>query len=134
MEGRRLTLSRPPIPPPCLLFRSCLFSVLLSTPGTKVRGITAGGSVTKLMGHGLGQGETGAQKAGGGIGARTATACTLLLAAEMGDHLVKHGDGVKDVAFEVEDCEHIVQVRSRWTDGASLCHQDPTSQAGRQFQ
>lgn len=82
----------------------------------------------------MGQGETGAQKAGGGIGARTATACTLLLAAEMGDHLVKHGDGVKDVAFEVEDCEHIVQVRSRWTDGASLCHQDPTSQAGHQFQ
>lgn len=82
----------------------------------------------------MGQGETGAQKAGGGIGARTAAACTLLLAAEMGDHLVKHGDGVKDVAFEVEDCEHIVQVRSRWTDGASLCHQDPTSQAGRQFQ
>ncbi|KAM7332001.1 hypothetical protein ACRRTK_008709 [Alexandromys fortis] len=28
---------------------------------------------------------------------------------EMGDHLVKHGDGVKDIAFEVEDCEHIVQ-------------------------
>uniref|UniRef100_A0A8L2Q085 4-hydroxyphenylpyruvate dioxygenase n=1 Tax=Rattus norvegicus TaxID=10116 RepID=A0A8L2Q085_RAT len=28
---------------------------------------------------------------------------------KMGDHLVKHGDGVKDIAFEVEDCEHIVQ-------------------------
>ncbi|CAH6778907.1 Hpd [Phodopus roborovskii] len=28
---------------------------------------------------------------------------------EMGDHLVKHGDGVKDIAFEVEDCDHIVQ-------------------------
>uniref|UniRef100_A0A8C9QC94 4-hydroxyphenylpyruvate dioxygenase n=1 Tax=Spermophilus dauricus TaxID=99837 RepID=A0A8C9QC94_SPEDA len=28
---------------------------------------------------------------------------------EMGDHLVKHGDGVKDVAFEVEDCDYIVQ-------------------------
>ncbi|KAM4827569.1 4-hydroxyphenylpyruvate dioxygenase isoform 2-T2 [Thomomys bottae] len=28
---------------------------------------------------------------------------------EMGEHLVKHGDGVKDIAFEVEDCEHIVQ-------------------------
>jgi len=27
---------------------------------------------------------------------------------EMGDHLVKHGDGVKDVAFCVEDLEHIV--------------------------
>lgn len=31
-------------------------------------------------------------------------------ATEMGDHLVKHGDGVKDVAFEVEDCDYIVQV------------------------
>lgn len=29
----------------------------------------------------------------------------------MGDHLVKHGDGVKDIAFEVEDCDYIVQVR-----------------------
>ncbi|XP_004451379.2 4-hydroxyphenylpyruvate dioxygenase [Dasypus novemcinctus] len=28
---------------------------------------------------------------------------------EMGDHLVKHGDGVKDIAFEVEDCASIVQ-------------------------
>ncbi|KAM5188872.1 4-hydroxyphenylpyruvate dioxygenase-like [Callospermophilus lateralis] len=28
---------------------------------------------------------------------------------EMGNHLVKHGDGVKDVAFEVEDCDYIVQ-------------------------
>ncbi|XP_034954809.1 4-hydroxyphenylpyruvate dioxygenase [Zootoca vivipara] len=28
---------------------------------------------------------------------------------EMGAHLVKHGDGVKDVAFEVEDCDFIVQ-------------------------
>ncbi|KAM8816692.1 4-hydroxyphenylpyruvate dioxygenase [Rhynchonycteris naso] len=28
---------------------------------------------------------------------------------EMGDHLVKHGDGVKDIAFEVEDCDSIVQ-------------------------
>lgn len=32
--------------------------------------------------------------------------------AEMGEHLVKHGDGVKDVAFEVEDCDFIVQVGS----------------------
>uniref|UniRef100_A0A8C8Z1F0 4-hydroxyphenylpyruvate dioxygenase n=1 Tax=Prolemur simus TaxID=1328070 RepID=A0A8C8Z1F0_PROSS len=32
-----------------------------------------------------------------------------LLATEMGDHLVKHGDGVKDIAFEVEDCDYIVQ-------------------------
>ncbi|XP_016009307.2 4-hydroxyphenylpyruvate dioxygenase [Rousettus aegyptiacus] len=28
---------------------------------------------------------------------------------EMGDHLVRHGDGVKDVAFEVQDCDSIVQ-------------------------
>ncbi|XP_073169587.1 4-hydroxyphenylpyruvate dioxygenase isoform X2 [Lepidochelys kempii] len=28
---------------------------------------------------------------------------------EMGKHLVKHGDGVKDIAFEVEDCDFIVQ-------------------------
>uniref|UniRef100_A0A665X0F5 4-hydroxyphenylpyruvate dioxygenase n=1 Tax=Echeneis naucrates TaxID=173247 RepID=A0A665X0F5_ECHNA len=28
---------------------------------------------------------------------------------EMGDHLVKHGDGVKDVAFAVEDCDLLVQ-------------------------
>uniref|UniRef100_A0A670JUY9 4-hydroxyphenylpyruvate dioxygenase n=1 Tax=Podarcis muralis TaxID=64176 RepID=A0A670JUY9_PODMU len=28
---------------------------------------------------------------------------------EMGAHLVTHGDGVKDVAFEVEDCDFIVQ-------------------------
>uniref|UniRef100_A0A8C5DTE0 4-hydroxyphenylpyruvate dioxygenase n=1 Tax=Gouania willdenowi TaxID=441366 RepID=A0A8C5DTE0_GOUWI len=28
---------------------------------------------------------------------------------EMGDHLVKHGDGVKDIAFTVEDCDFLVQ-------------------------
>uniref|UniRef100_A0A8C0ITC8 4-hydroxyphenylpyruvate dioxygenase n=2 Tax=Chelonoidis abingdonii TaxID=106734 RepID=A0A8C0ITC8_CHEAB len=28
---------------------------------------------------------------------------------EMGKHLVKHGDGVKDIAFEVEDCDFIVE-------------------------
>ncbi|KAJ1093167.1 hypothetical protein NDU88_006274 [Pleurodeles waltl] len=28
---------------------------------------------------------------------------------EMGAHLIKHGDGVKDVAFRVEDCEFLVQ-------------------------
>ncbi|XP_028913631.1 4-hydroxyphenylpyruvate dioxygenase isoform X2 [Ornithorhynchus anatinus] len=28
---------------------------------------------------------------------------------EMGEHLVKHGDGVKDIAFQVEDCDFIVQ-------------------------
>ena len=29
---------------------------------------------------------------------------------EMGRHLVMHGDGVKDVAFEVEDLDAIVKV------------------------
>lgn len=28
----------------------------------------------------------------------------------MGDHLVKHGDGVKDVAFTVQDCDFLVEV------------------------
>lgn len=31
--------------------------------------------------------------------------------SEMGEHLVKHGDGVKDVAFEVEDLDNIILVR-----------------------
>ena len=52
----------------------------------------------------------------------------------MGDHLVKHGDGVKDIAFEVEDCDYIVQVRLHlgWRgDEAvrlglpSVCDRDP---------
>lgn len=30
----------------------------------------------------------------------------------MGDHLVKHGDGVKDIAFTVQDCDFLVQVCS----------------------
>lgn len=30
----------------------------------------------------------------------------------MGDHMAKHGDGVKDVAFEVEDLDAIYQVSS----------------------
>lgn len=30
---------------------------------------------------------------------------------EMGKHLVLHGDGVKDIAFEVEDLDAIVKVR-----------------------
>jgi 4-hydroxyphenylpyruvate dioxygenase len=29
---------------------------------------------------------------------------------EMGDHLVKHGDGAKDIAFEVEDLDTIIKV------------------------
>ncbi|KAL4660391.1 4-hydroxyphenylpyruvate dioxygenase-like isoform X1 [Arapaima gigas] len=28
---------------------------------------------------------------------------------EMGDHLVKHGDGAKDIAFSVENCDFLVQ-------------------------
>ncbi|KAK3540396.1 hypothetical protein QTP70_030409 [Hemibagrus guttatus] len=28
---------------------------------------------------------------------------------EMGEHMVKHGDGVKDIAFTVEDCDFLVQ-------------------------
>uniref|UniRef100_A0A8B9WUW1 4-hydroxyphenylpyruvate dioxygenase n=1 Tax=Bos mutus grunniens TaxID=30521 RepID=A0A8B9WUW1_BOSMU len=48
---------------------------------------------------------------------------------EMGDHLVKHGDGVKDIAFEVEDCDYIVQkarergakiVREPWVEQDKL--------------
>ncbi|XP_015670941.1 4-hydroxyphenylpyruvate dioxygenase [Protobothrops mucrosquamatus] len=44
---------------------------------------------------------------------------------EMGRHLIEHGDGVKDVAFEVEDCDSIVKkarergariVREPWTE------------------
>lgn len=29
----------------------------------------------------------------------------------MGEHLVKHGDGVKDIAFQVEDCDFLVKVK-----------------------
>ncbi|XP_048873388.1 4-hydroxyphenylpyruvate dioxygenase isoform X1 [Brienomyrus brachyistius] len=28
---------------------------------------------------------------------------------EMGEHLMKHGDGVKDIAFHVEDCDFLVE-------------------------
>jgi len=28
----------------------------------------------------------------------------------MGSHLIQHGDGVKDVAFQVEDLEQIIKV------------------------
>ena len=28
----------------------------------------------------------------------------------MGEHLMKHGDGVKDIAFQVEDCDFLVKV------------------------
>lgn len=29
---------------------------------------------------------------------------------EMGEHLIKHGDGVKDIAFQVEDCDFLIKV------------------------
>lgn len=32
------------------------------------------------------------------------------ISIEMGKHLMKHGDGVKDIAFQVEDCDFIVKV------------------------
>lgn len=57
----------------------------------------------------------GGDGAGNGrSGAKLLCSCLrlLLLRAEMGEHLVKHGDGVKDIAFEVEDCDFIVQVGS----------------------
>uniref|UniRef100_A0A8C6TKN0 4-hydroxyphenylpyruvate dioxygenase n=1 Tax=Neogobius melanostomus TaxID=47308 RepID=A0A8C6TKN0_9GOBI len=28
---------------------------------------------------------------------------------EMGEHLMKHGDGVKDIAFQVEDCDYLIK-------------------------
>ncbi|XP_053702108.1 4-hydroxyphenylpyruvate dioxygenase [Synchiropus splendidus] len=28
---------------------------------------------------------------------------------EMGEHLMKHGDGVKDIAFQVEDCDFLIK-------------------------
>ena len=37
----------------------------------------------------------------------------------MGAHLAKHGDGVKDVAFNVENCIGIFKVRIYW--GGGLC-------------
>ncbi|KFP83388.1 4-hydroxyphenylpyruvate dioxygenase, partial [Apaloderma vittatum] len=41
--------------------------------------------------------------------ATTEQSTSALALVEMGEHLVKHGDGVKDIAFEVEDCDFIVQ-------------------------
>lgn len=41
----------------------------------------------------------------------------LHLLSEMGEHLMKHGDGAKDIAFQVEDCDFLVKVTSRF----SLC-------------
>jgi len=34
----------------------------------------------------------------------------------MGEHLVKHGDGVKDVAFTVEDLNEIVKVSESYKE------------------
>lgn len=32
------------------------------------------------------------------------------LPSEIGQHLIKHGDAVKDIAFQVEDCDFLVKV------------------------
>uniref|UniRef100_A0A8C6P1D1 4-hydroxyphenylpyruvate dioxygenase n=1 Tax=Nothobranchius furzeri TaxID=105023 RepID=A0A8C6P1D1_NOTFU len=37
------------------------------------------------------------------------TSTMLFSGQQMGDHLMKHGDGVKDIAFTVEDCDFLVQ-------------------------
>ena len=37
--------------------------------------------------------------------------CIQMSFIEMGKHFVKHGDGAKDVAFEVEDCANLYKVR-----------------------
>lgn len=126
-------------PPAPLCPRLCLFSPPLSTPGTKVRGPPRGsrcqgagdlvswvGSGVRGQGGGLSLEGDGAQQAGStGEGAVTPTPPPPPAATEMGDHLVKHGDGVKDIAFEVEDCDYIVQVRP------GLCpHRDPSVRPG----
>ncbi|KAK1328621.1 hypothetical protein QTO34_012194 [Cnephaeus nilssonii] len=68
------------------------------------------GSGVRGQGGGLSLEGDGAQQAGStGEGAVTPTPPPPPAATEMGDHLVKHGDGVKDIAFEVEDCDYIVQ-------------------------
>lgn len=33
---------------------------------------------------------------------------------EMGEHLIKHGDGAKDIAFQVEDCDFLIKVKSMY--------------------
>jgi 4-hydroxyphenylpyruvate dioxygenase len=40
---------------------------------------------------------------------------------ELGDHLVKHGDGVKDVAFEVDNLEWILETAKK--NGATVVHE-----------
>ncbi|XP_061558714.1 4-hydroxyphenylpyruvate dioxygenase [Phycodurus eques] len=32
---------------------------------------------------------------------------------EMGEHLMKHGDGAKDIAFQVEDCDYLIEMAER---------------------
>lgn len=34
----------------------------------------------------------------------------VISSSEMGEHMMKHGDGVKDIAFQVEDCDFLVKV------------------------
>ena len=36
---------------------------------------------------------------------------TVLIFSAMGKHLMVHGDGVKDIAFEVEDCIGLYKVQ-----------------------
>lgn len=36
-----------------------------------------------------------------------------LVSAEFADHMEKHGDGVKDIAFAVEDLDYIVDFAKR---------------------
>ncbi|CAL8115530.1 unnamed protein product [Orchesella dallaii] len=57
--------------------------------------------------------ETGSRKVASHVVRQNQIVLVLMSAYEpynevMGDHLVKHGDGVKDVAFSVDDLEHIV--------------------------
>uniref|UniRef100_A0A6Q2X014 4-hydroxyphenylpyruvate dioxygenase n=1 Tax=Esox lucius TaxID=8010 RepID=A0A6Q2X014_ESOLU len=40
---------------------------------------------------------------------------------EMGEHLVKHGDGVKDVAFQVEDMDFLVKVSEKYLKALKKC-------------
>ncbi|XP_051525041.1 4-hydroxyphenylpyruvate dioxygenase-like isoform X1 [Myxocyprinus asiaticus] len=41
---------------------------------------------------------------------------------EIGDHLVKHGDGVKDIAFTVENCEFLVE---KAKERGAIINQEP---------